>query len=260
MSPLLELSGLEAGYGGASVLHDVSLTVRPGESWAVLGPNGAGKSTLVRVLMGMLVPTRGTAHFEGRPLADWPARALAQRLAWVPQVTDDATEFTALELALMGRAPHLPTWGVPGVEDEARAKAVLAELGVEALAHRPLAQVSGGERRRVWLARALIQQPKLLVLDEPTAFLDVRHQVEALQVVQRRVCGGLGVVAVLHDVNLARYVATHAVLLKNGRVVKAGLCDEVLTAELLSQVFEIEMVQGRDHWAPSPLGRGAAPR
>ncbi|MDP1824057.1 MAG: ABC transporter ATP-binding protein [Archangium sp.] len=241
MAPLLELDSLSAGYGPTPVLSGVSLRVEPGQAWVVLGPNGAGKSTLVRAVMGLLTPASGTVRVCGLALPGTPAHELARVAAWVPQVMDDATGFTGLEVALMGRAPHLSAWGLPGPRDEARAREVMQELGVEHLAARPLAEVSGGERRRVWLARALVQSPKLLVLDEPTAFLDIRHQVETLRAVRRRLSDGLGVLAVLHDVNLAMHVATHALLLKDGKCVASGPVAEVLTAGALSALFDIEM-------------------
>jgi iron complex transport system ATP-binding protein len=238
---LLELDSISAGYGAIPVLSGVSLRVEPGQAWVVLGPNGAGKSTLVRVVMGLNAPTSGSVRVCGLPLPGTSARELAKVAAWVPQTMDDTTGFTGLELALMGRAPHLSAWGLPGQRDEAAALAVMKELGVSELASRPLAEVSGGERRRVWLARALVQAPKLLVLDEPTAFLDVRHQVETLRAVQQRLAQGLGVIAVLHDVNLAMHVATHALLLKGGKCVAQGPVREVLTADALSALFDIPM-------------------
>ncbi|PZR09386.1 MAG: ABC transporter ATP-binding protein [Archangium gephyra] len=241
MVPALELEDVNAGYGGARVLESVSFTVSPGQAWVVLGPNGAGKSTLVRVAMGMLPPTRGRARVCGADVVSAAPRELSRRVAWVPQVVDEATGFTGLEVALMGRAPHLSSWSAPGTADEARAREVLSALDVGHVADRPLSQVSGGERRRVWLARALLQAPKLLVLDEPTAFLDVRHQVETLRVVKSKVEQGLAVLAVLHDVNLARALATHVVLLKAGKVLASGPVADVLTTERLSGLYDIEM-------------------
>lgn len=241
MAPLLELESLSAGYGQTPVLSGVSLRLEPGQAWVVLGPNGAGKSTLVRAVMGLLPPTAGAVRVCGLPVPATPAAQLSKLAAWVPQTTDDETGFTGLELALMGRAPHLSAWGLPGARDEARALEVMKELGVAHLASRPLGEVSGGERRRVWLARALVQAPKLLVLDEPTAFLDIRHQVETLRAVRRRLAEGLGVLAVLHDVNLAMHVATHALLLKDGQCVAQGPVKDVLTAGALSALFDITM-------------------
>jgi iron complex transport system ATP-binding protein len=166
---------------------------------------------------------------------------LAQRAAWVPQGVRDDSGFSALDVAMMGRAPHLGLWGLPGAADVTRAQAALDEMGVGHLASRPVRELSGGEARRVWLARALVQAPRLLVLDEPTAFLDVRHQVETLQAVKRRLSSELGVLAVLHDVNLASRFATHALLLREGRVLAAGPAAEVLTAERLSALYDIGM-------------------
>ena len=197
-------------------------------------------SEKVRVVMGLLAPHAGSAEICGLPLPQLP-RTLAQQVAWVPQVTEEAVDFTGLEVALMGVSPRLGAWGLPSGADAALAQEILAELDIAHLAHQRLSEVSGGERRRVWLARALVQRPKLLVLDEPTAFLDVRHQVETLRAVRRRAEGGLGVLAVLHDVNLAAKVATHVVLLKAGRVLAAGATAEVLTSEHLSALYEIPM-------------------
>jgi iron complex transport system ATP-binding protein len=238
---LLALDSVDAGYGETTVLRAVSLSVQAGEAWAVLGPNGAGKSTLVRVVMGLVPARSGRVSVAGLPLPGTSPAEIARRVAWVPQVMEDDSGFTALELALMGRAPHLGAWGLPGAKDEDRARACLAELGVGALADRPLSEVSGGERRRAWVVRALVQAPQLLVLDEPTAFLDVRHQVEVLRAVRRRVAEGLGVLAVLHDVNLAAHFATHVLLLKDGAVLAAGPVAEVLTAERLSALYGIAM-------------------
>ena len=241
MAPLLQIDSLSVGYGASPVVSGLSLQVEPGEAWVVLGPNGAGKSTLVRAVMGLLPPVSGSLRVCGLPLPGTTSRDLARVAAWVPQSMDDATGFTGLEVALMGRAPHLSAWGLPGQRDEDAARAAMKELGVEHLAARPLAEVSGGERRRVWLARALVQAPRLLVLDEPTAFLDIRHQVETLRAVQRRLSLGLGVLAVLHDVNLALHLATHVLLLKDGKSVAQGKVGEVLSAARLSALFDIAM-------------------
>lgn len=242
MSALVTLHQVSAGYGGAPVLEDVSLEVKAGEAWVVLGPNGAGKSTLAKVAAGLLAPIRGTAVIGGVN-APAPPRALARQVAWVAQQTPDDLDFTALEIALMGRAPHLGPMGLTGRGDEVLARDALAAFDVAALAERRSSSLSGGERRRVFLARALVQQAPLLVLDEPTAFLDVRHQVETLHLVRQRVSSTVGVLAVLHDVSLATHFATHAVLLSQGRVVAQGPAAAVLSVERLSQVYGIAMEQ-----------------
>jgi len=247
---LVSLLQVEAAYDETPVLHGVSLEVAAGQLWAVLGPNGAGKSALAKLLVGALHASRGTVTVCGHDAALTPAQTLAREVAWVPQTVADDSAFTALELVLMGRTPHLGAWGLVGSADVESAKQALERLGVAGLAQRPLAHLSGGERRRVFLARALVQAPKLLVLDEPTAFLDVRHQTEALEVVKALRSPTLGVVAVLHDVNVAARFATHALLLKEGRVLASGPTEQVLTPGLLSSLYDVEM-RFAPAWGPA---------
>lgn len=249
----LRFSAVTARYGARAVLEAVSFEVHAGQLWALLGPNGAGKSTVVKGALG-LVDTAGEISSCGFDPRTVSRGQLAQQVAWVPQApSDEGAAFTGLELALMGRSPHLGSWGLPSASDAERARAALRELEVEHLAMRPLTQASGGERRLVWLARALVQEPKLLLLDEPTAFLDLRHQVAVLRQVRRRVDGGLAAVAVLHDVNQAAAWATHALLLKAGRVQAAGPVGEVLTGPTLSALYEVPVeaiaAQGRTVFA-----------
>ena len=237
--PRLRLTQLTARYGAAQVLHRVSLEIEPGQLWALLGPNGAGKSTVVKVALG-LVEAQGEVSTCGLDPRSAPRGELARRVAWVPQSpAEEGAAFTGLELALMGRAPHLGSWGLPSKADTDRALAALGELGVGHLANRPLAHASGGARRLVWLARALVQAPQLLLLDEPTAFLDARHQVAVLRRVRQRVDEGLAALAVLHDMNQAAAWATHALLLKGGEVQAAGPVEQVLTSANLSALYEV---------------------
>ena len=243
MAALLSLEDVHAGYPGAPVLRGVGLEAEAGQLWAVLGPNGAGKTTLLKVALGLLAPSRGVVRLEGVPLAQRERADVARRLGWVPQHGAEV-DFTGLELALMGAAPRLGTWGLPSQADVEAARAALAEAGVAHLADRPLQHASGGERRMAWLARALVQQPRVLLLDEPTAFLDLRHQVDVLARVRARVDRGLCAVAVLHDVNLAASFATHALLLKGGAALAQGPLGEVLTAERLSALFDVPVERG----------------
>jgi len=242
---LLETQALVAGYGPEPVLRGVDFAVRAGELWAVLGPNGTGKSTLLRGVLGLLPWTRGAVRLLGRERPAWDTRALARRVAWVPQGFEPAEGFSGLELVLMGRSPHLGLWGLSSERDVALARAALEELGVGHLADRSGEAMSGGERRMVLLARGLVQEPSLLLLDEPTAFLDVAHQVGALNRVRARVEAGLGAVAVLHDVNLAAAFATHALLLRDGQVLAQGPVDTVLERERLEALYglPLEMAQ-----------------
>ena len=242
---MLQVRNLSAGYGDRRVLQGVELEVRPGELWAVLGPNGAGKSTLVRASLGLLPAREGSVRVFGADVRQVHRRELARRVAWVPQSPEAVPDFTALELVLMGRSPHLSRWALASRADVARATAALEELGIGALVGRALGALSGGERRLVMLARALTQAPELLLLDEPTAFLDVAHQVGTLARVRARVDAGLGAVAVLHDVNLAAAFATHALLLRDGQVLAQGPVDTVLERERLEALYglPLEMAQ-----------------
>nr|WP_225937080.1 ABC transporter ATP-binding protein [Myxococcus sp. RHSTA-1-4] len=238
---MLVTRALVAGYGPRPILHGVDCEVRPGELWAVLGPNGTGKSTLLRAVLGVVPWSRGEVRLFGRARAEWEPRALARKLAWVPQNFEPAEGFSGLELVLMGRSPHLGLWGLPSAKDAALARAVLEELGVAYLADRPGEALSGGERRMLLLARGLVQEPELLLLDEPTAFLDVAHQVGTLDRVRARVDAGLGAVAVLHDVNLAAAFATHVLLLRDGKVLARGPAGTVLERGALEALYGLPM-------------------
>jgi iron complex transport system ATP-binding protein len=240
---LLEAHELNAAFGQRAVLREVSLSVPAGQLWVVLGPNGAGKSTLLRTLLGLHPPAAGRIDVLGRPIDEWPRRELARVVAWVPQVFEPAFGFTGLEVVAMGRSPHLGWWGLPSGTDLARARASMEELGIAPLAARPATAMSGGEGRLLLLARAFVQEPRLLLLDEPTAFLDLRHQVETLRALRLRTARGLGAVAVLHDVNLAAAFADRVLLLREGRVLATGSPREVLTAAILERLYGVAMTE-----------------
>ncbi|MGQ0503917.1 MAG: ABC transporter ATP-binding protein, partial [Myxococcaceae bacterium] len=164
-----------------------------------------------------------------------------KQVAWVPQRPGDSGDFTVLELVLMGRAPHLAWWGLPSAKDVERALSILTELGLEALAPRRMGALSGGEQRLVLLARALVQDPVMLILDEPTAFLDLKHQFAALAVVRERARKGMAVLAVLHDVNLASAFADDVLLLRAGRVLATGEASQVLGEDRLGELYGVSM-------------------
>lgn len=254
---VLDVRGISLRRGERRVVSDVSFSVGPGELWAVLGPNGAGKSTLLRGCLGLLRADAGEVRIDGRPVPELGRTELARRVAWVPQELDAESGFTGLEIAVMGRSPHLSGWGVPQETDLSSARAALEELGIAPLAGRRMSAMSGGERRLVALARALVQTPGLLLLDEPTAFLDLRHQFEVLARVRSRVDGGLAAVAVLHDVNLAATFADRLLLLREGRVLAVG-GREALSAENLERLYDIPIAAARTP-AGQPLFAPRAP-
>lgn len=246
-APLLAARGVAAGYHQRQVLHDVSLEVAPGEMLAVVGPNGAGKSTLLKVLSGALDPWTGTVELEGRALREFDRRAVARRLASLGQESGSAFAFTVLEMVLMGRAPHLGAMRLEGERDLKVAQQALERFDLLPLAARAINEISGGERRRVFLARVLAQEPQVALLDEPTAFLDLKHVAEIFsRLAQLRAERAMAVVATLHDLNAAALYADRVLLLKDGRAVGCGPAEEVLTANNLRLVYETEVYVGRN--------------
>jgi iron complex transport system ATP-binding protein len=243
----IRASNLTAGYGERAVLHGVSIEVHAGELLAIVGPNGAGKSTLLKNLSGAVRPWSGTVELEGRPLGEYDRRAIARRLAMVAQENLVAFRFTVLEIVLMGRAPHLGAFHFETRHDLEIAHAALERFDLIELARRPIQELSGGERKRVFLARALAQDPHVALLDEPTAFLDLRHVAEIFaRLRELRLERGLAVIATLHDLNAAALHADRVLLMKAGAVAGYGTPDEVFTAENLRAVYETEVHVGRN--------------
>ncbi|HEY2485536.1 MAG TPA: ABC transporter ATP-binding protein [Candidatus Binataceae bacterium] len=238
---------LWAGYASVPVLRGVSLEVVPGELLAIVGPNGSGKSTLLRVLGGTMRPWQGSVELQGRPLKGLQRRVIAREIATVAQENTVAFRFTVLEIVLMGRAPHLGAFRFESRHDLEIAQAALARFDLLLLAHRHIEELSGGERKRVFLARALTQQPRVMLLDEPTAFLDLKHVVGIFSRFRELATArGLAVVATLHDLNAAAAYADRVMLLKAGEVVGYGTPSEVLTESNLRSVYETEIYVGKN--------------
>jgi iron complex transport system ATP-binding protein len=240
---------LDAAYPTSDglVLQALDLAIAEGEIVALVGPNGSGKSTLLRALGRILKPKGGAVLLEGRALTGLPTREVAQKLALLPQGPSLADDRTVQELVWMGRSPHQGWFGLPQPGDREAVEWAARETSIEPLLQRNVSSLSGGERQRVWLAMALAQQPRLLLLDEPTTFLDLAHQLEVLELVRYlNAEHGLTVVMVLHDLNQAARYAGRVVVLKEGAVYAQGAPYGVLTSETLREVFGIEgeIVQG----------------
>ncbi len=231
-----ELDGVSVTRGGRQVLRDVSLTLNEGEVLAVVGPNGAGKSTMIGLLAGDLPAAAGTVTVAGRPIRRWRHADLAKERSVLPQHTTVAFPFTVGQVVAMGRAPWARTDRAG--EDEAAIAEAMAATEITAFAHRTFSTLSGGERARVALARVLAQRTPILLLDEPTAALDLRHQDLVLSVALDRARAGTAVLAVLHDLNLAAAYADRVAVVADGRVAACGPPAEVLTGELLSEVYQ----------------------
>ncbi len=246
---MLEARGVSFRAGAALLLDEVSVELRPGEVLALVGPNGAGKSTLLRLLAGDLAPATGQVLLDGAPLASYGPRALALRRAVMPQQTLLQFNFTAFEVALMGRSPHLGASRGESEADLAIVREALARVDALALAGRAYPSLSAGEQQRVTLARVLAQQAPLLLLDEPTSALDIRHQELVMQIAREQAAAGGAVLIVVHDLNLAAACAGRVAVLQRGWLVACGTPWEVLTADLLARVFEHPLTV-----IPHPLG------
>lgn len=233
---ILRAEGVSAGYG-EPVLRGVSCRVEPGSLLAVVGPNGSGKTTLLRVLLGLLSPTAGTVTLDGRPLGQWPRRELARAIGVVSQREEEAFPLPVEDAVLLGRYPHLGPLAPPGAADRAAVRDAMERADVLPLRRRVTDQLSGGEAQRVRVARALAQQPALLALDEPSASLDIRHEMELFGLVRRLADQGLGALVISHHLNLAARFADRMLLLDAGRAAACGTPAGVLTEEAVGRVF-----------------------
>jgi len=240
-APLLRADHVHFSYGRHPVLYDVSLTVARGEMLALAGPNGSGKSTLLSLLSGVRRPVRGRVEIAGNDLARIERRALARMIAVVPQETTVVFPYTVAEMVLMGRAPHRGPLSLEGAHDHAVAERAMARTGVLELAARPVTELSGGERQRVIVARALAQEPQILLLDEPTTHLDLRHTTQILDlVVDLNRSEGVTVVAVLHDLTSAAMYFHQTAFLRGGELVAHGPPRAVITEATIRVVFGAE--------------------
>jgi len=238
----IEAEAVGFGYAGETALKDVSLRVEPGEVVGLLGPNGSGKSTLLKILSGILPHYGGSARVDGVEVRTARRRDLAAKLAVVPQETTFGFPFTVLQTVLMGRHPHLAGLAFETQRDVELARATLDRCGAAHLEARTIQELSSGERQRVVFARALAQEPRALLLDEPTSFLDIRHQTELYDLVRElATADGTAVLTVLHDLNLAAEYCDRIYLLRQGQVAAAGKTEEVFTYANLTAVFETEV-------------------
>ena len=240
---MLEARNITINYGLRKAVAGVSVVTKPGEVIAIIGPNGAGKSTLLRALNGTVEPIEGEIRLDGRPINSYARRAVARRVAVVAQEADLRFPITVMEFVLGGRYASSSAWGWESERDLEVARRVLRETETKEFESRFMNELSGGERQRAVLARALATEAKVLLLDEPTANLDLAHQAAMLRLVRAR-CSDResAAVVVTHDVNLAAEFADHVMLLKEGCEVASGPATEVLSSELLKSVFELDVL------------------
>ena len=250
MTSAIEIINRNHSYGSRAVLQDLAFTVSSGDFFIIIGPNGSGKTTLMRAMAGILKISQGQLNILGRPLFEYKRKKFARMVALVPQGLPVDFPFTVTECVLMGRAPYNRALGIENAQDHAIAQQAMQFTEVDHLATRKLHQLSGGEQQRVFIARAICQQPQILLLDEPTASLDLAHQVRIMDLMERlKTEKGVTVVMVSHDINLAAMYADQLLLLRDGQVVRMGAPHQILDFKTLEETYGCKLLVDS-----SPLG------
>ena len=250
MAPTFNVSHLTHAFDGRTVLDDLAFQIPAGSFTIIIGPNGSGKTTLLKLLVGLLAVQQGHLAFLGRPIGAYAGRHLARQMAYVSQSAGVEFPFTVEQVVLMGRAPHLGILGLEGPNDLKLARQAMAMTAVSDLARRRLDQLSGGEQQRVFIARAICQQPRIILLDEPTAALDLAHQVRVMDLMETlKTQFNVTVVMVSHELNLAAMYADQLLLMDKGRLARMGSPDKVLDFNLLEKVYGCPLLVDQ-----SPLG------
>jgi iron complex transport system ATP-binding protein len=244
---------LTLAYDRREVIRDLDVEIPDRSFTVIIGANGCGKSTLLRALARVLKPARGTVLLDGKAIGDYPSRQVARLVGLLPQSPITPDGITVAELVSRGRFPHQGALRRESAEDRAVIERCLAETGLTDLRERPVAELSGGQRQRAWIAMALAQDTELLLLDEPTTFLDLAHQIEVLDLCARLHEAGRTVVAVLHDLNQAARYASHLIALRDGEVIAAGPPDRVITADLVERAFGLRARIIEDPESGTPL-------
>ena len=252
---MLEVKGLTCGYDKRLILRDINFRIKKGGFFSVIGPNGAGKTTLLRAISKVIRPKSGKIIFEGRDIWQMSFKELAKKVAFVPQLQlSYGLDMTVGEFVLLGRIPHRKVFQLLETEnDKAIAREVMSLTNILNIKDRPISELSGGERQLVNLARALAQEPKLLLLDEPTAHLDIAHQIGILDLIKKlNISFGLTVIIVLHDLNLASQYCDEIILLNNGCLYKKGPPEEILTVDVIKDVYKTKAIIREDPISSRP--------
>jgi len=238
---LLEFDQISFGYPltNQPVMEDFNLEIEPGTVTAILGPNGAGKTTLLHLALGWLKPQEGSVRLDQHPLKDFSRRALGQWIGLVPQTEHISFEYSLLEFVLLGRAPYLPSLAMPGKTDYEIAADALEQVGLAEMQNRSIMSLSGGERQLVLVARALAQQPRLLLLDEPTSHLDLSNKGRLVNLLRELAGNGATILFTTHEPDVASALATHLVLMKKGKVLKTGTLAEAFTDQDLTRLYQL---------------------
>jgi len=251
MKSAVDIANLSFAYRNNLVLNNLSFSVSDGEFFIIIGPNGSGKTTLIKIIAGILKTKIDELKVFNQPLKEYSGKDLAKTIAIVPQMVVPDFPFTVTELVLMGRSPHLNVLGMEREKDLEIAQNAMAFTQVEHLAHRKADQLSGGECQRVFIARAICQEPKIILLDEPTASLDLAHQVKIMDLMEKLKNElGMTIIMVSHDVNLAAMYSDRLLLLKNGEIAGLGKPDKILTLQILKETYGCRLLVDE-----SPVGK-----
>ncbi|MET2896745.1 Fe(3+) dicitrate ABC transporter ATP-binding protein FecE [Vibrio rotiferianus] len=250
---MLETQHLSVAYGKHIIIPNLSVSIPKGKITALIGPNGCGKSTLLKTLVRINKPTSGEVMFEGKPLSNYADKALARSLSLLPQILVSPEGITVRKLVEYGRSPYVSHWGKLGKEDQLIVEQAMHDTGVFEFADQPVESLSGGQRQRAWIAMVMAQDTEVVMLDEPTTYLDMSHQVELMNLMQQMNSKGKTVVVVLHDLNQACRYCDHLVVLEQGQLVAQGTPDEVFTETLLSDVFDLKARVFRDPISNTPM-------
>ena len=238
----ITIEGLHFSYGQNPVLEEIDLSIQKGEIFAIVGPNGSGKTTLLKNISGVLTPDKGALYLNMRQIADLSTWEIARQLAMVEQDREVGFDFTVREVIAIGRIPHQSRFARENKVDKERIEEAMRVCSVDSLANRLIAEISGGERQRVFLAMALAQEPKVLLLDEPTTHLDINYQAQIMEIIRAQAIDGLTVVMALHDLNLVAQYADRAAMLDKGQLLEIGKPDEVLTEANIKRVFHTDVI------------------
>lgn len=228
-----------AGYDGRVILDGLSVEVPPGSFTVIIGPNACGKSTLLRTLSRLLHPQQGTVVLDGKDIHGYPAKEVARRVGLLAQTSIAPEGITVVDLVSRGRFPYQTMFRQWSEQDEAAVRTALEQTGTTELAGRPVDELSGGQRQRVWIAMVLAQETPIVLLDEPTTYLDIAHQLELLQLCAQLNAQGRTLLAILHDLNQSARFATHLIAMRDGEIVAQGPPAQVITAELVEEVFAV---------------------
>ncbi|NVC93545.1 Fe(3+) dicitrate ABC transporter ATP-binding protein FecE [Vibrio natriegens] len=250
---MIAANNLNVSYGDKIIIEALNLTLPKGKITALIGPNGCGKSTLLKTLARINMPTKGEVLLNGKALKSYSDKHLAQEMSLLPQVLETPEGITVRRLVEYGRSPYLSHWGKLGEHDKNMVASAMRETGVDDLAEQTVESLSGGQRQRAWIAMILAQDTNIVMLDEPTTYLDLSHQMELMKIMREMNNKGKTVIVVLHDLNQACRYCNHLVVLKKGQLVAQGTPHDVFTQNLLKDVFSLDARVIQDPVANTPM-------